>query len=419
MIRLGIHVGRLTVRLVETVTSVVGIASGIYVATLTLVGARSRSTPPAPLAPRTRFTILVPAHDEAAGIAPTLRSLSALAYPSTLFDVHVVADNCHDDTAAVVRAHGLSVHERTDLEHPGKGPALNWLLDRVLDEADTSVDVVDGVVDGVVVVDADTIVDPGFLAAMDAELRTGSVAAQGHYSVREPLASTAASFRYAALACRHHLRPLARNRLGGSCGLFGNGMVFRTDVLRRHRWTGHLVEDAELQAELLLDGVEVRYVPEARLWAEMPDSMEQADSQNARWERGRLDLMRRYVPRMLARAREDRTRAPAYVDAALDLALPPLSVVAAAQMTATALATLRPISRRRPPGALAVLNASALGATIVHALWGLRSVEATRAHYLALVSAPRLVAWKVALWIRTLRPTTNVEWVRTTRKHES
>ena len=41
--------------------------------------------------------------------------------------------------------------------------------------------------------------------------------------------------RAAALAVRHYLRPLARCSLGGTCGLFGNGMGFRADVYRRAR----------------------------------------------------------------------------------------------------------------------------------------------------------------------------------------
>ena len=52
-------------------------------------------------------------------------------------------------------------------------------------------------------------------------------------------------------------------------------MAFRRDILRRHRWSGHLVEDAEFQMELLLsEGVIVRYVPEAHLEAEMPATLQ-------------------------------------------------------------------------------------------------------------------------------------------------
>ena len=44
----------------------------------------------------TRFLILVPAHNEAEHLRPTLRSLMRLDYPRKLFEVTVIADNCTD-----------------------------------------------------------------------------------------------------------------------------------------------------------------------------------------------------------------------------------------------------------------------------------------------------------------------------------
>ena len=133
---------------------------------------------------------------------------------------------------------------------------------------------------------------------------------QGQYRVRDPGASTAAALRSAALALRHHLRPLGRTALGGSCGLFGNGMAFRAEVLRARAWTDHLTEDIELQMELLLEGVLVAYAPDAVVEAEMPTTLEGARTQNERWERGRIELARRYVPRLVG-ARPGATAAAA------------------------------------------------------------------------------------------------------------
>ena len=99
---------------------------------------------------------------------------------------------------------------------------------------------------------------------------------KGQYRVRDPGASTGAGLRAAALALRHHLRPLGRTTLGASSGLYGNGMAFRADVLRRRTWTDHLTEDIELQMELLLDGTLVAYAPDAVVEAEMPSTLDGA-----------------------------------------------------------------------------------------------------------------------------------------------
>ena len=55
-------------------------------------------------APRFRFAVLIPAHNEEAVIGPLIESLLRQEYPRELYDVFVVADNCTDGTAAAARA---------------------------------------------------------------------------------------------------------------------------------------------------------------------------------------------------------------------------------------------------------------------------------------------------------------------------
>src|SRR4051812_25920841 len=111
-----------------------------------------RSSEPSPSSNGRRFRIIVPAHNESAGIADTVRSLLAIDYPKSLFDVLVVADNCQDDTAEQARSAGAQVLERKHDELRGKGYALHYAFERL--PAD---------VDAVVVVDADTLVSNNLL----------------------------------------------------------------------------------------------------------------------------------------------------------------------------------------------------------------------------------------------------------------
>lgn len=364
----------------------------------------------------TRFAILVPAHDEESVIADTLDSLRSLDYDPALYDVHVVADNCSDRTADIVRASGWTAHERSQPEAPGKGPALNWLFTRV--DASSDFDVA-------IIIDADTIVDPDFLRAMDRTFADGADVAQGYYSVRDPEATTAAAIRFAALACRHHLRPLGRTRLGASCGLYGNGMGFRRDILRRHRWTGHLVEDAEFQMELLLrEGVRVRYVPEARIEAEMPSTLEAATSQNERWERGRAELAKRYVPQLVRRLPSAHHRRIAIADAIADHVVPPFSVVVAGQAAGFALTAGAALITQRGRShekftRRALLHAATLGILGIHVISALRAVAAPAPVYRSLMGTPRAIAWKAALWARALSGKSDITWRRTRRNAET
>jgi len=391
--------------------ALVGVVGYLTVLTAAAWRASAAGAPHTPLAPspRHRFLVLIPAHNEEQLIGSTLKSLRELDYPEDLVAVHVVADNCTDDTAAIVRAFGVEVHEHDDPAHGGKGRALQWLLAWLWQRGDAH--------DAVVFIDADTTVNRYFLRVVDAKLTEGATAIQAYYAVRDPAASPVTAFRAAALAARHYLRPLGRNRLGGSAGLYGNGMVFAADVVRARQFTEHLTEDIEFQLDLLLDGTKVQFAPDAVVEAEMPTTVAASQTQHERWEGGRLELARRYVPRLARRAV---TGGPAgrvaYADATLDQIVPPFSLVVAGTMAVGAFTAVRAVvapgaGRRRD---LAVIA----GVTVAEAAYvvsALRMTDAPAAVYRSLLGAPRLVAWKVGLWLRVLMRGKDVQWIRTAR----
>jgi cellulose synthase/poly-beta-1,6-N-acetylglucosamine synthase-like glycosyltransferase len=379
-----------------------------YLAVLTgaawLAAATKRRAPSPPAKRTTRFAVLVPAHNEEPVIGSTLEALAALDYPVENYRVHVIADHCIDRTVEISRAAGAEVHEHAG-ERRGKGPALAWVIRTLLGApADEAPDVV-------VVVDADTVVDKGFLQEIERVVRAGAAAVQGQYRVRDPDTSAAAGLRAAALAARHHLRPLGRTAIGASCGLYGNGMAFTSSVLRGREWSGHLTEDIEFQMELLLDGIRVAYAPAAVVEAEMPSTLEDAVTQNERWERGRIELARRYIPR-LARATLTRSTGNrvATADAILDHLVPPLSVLGTA-VGAVSIASAA-VSGRAGRRAGLVLCA-ALGAHVTSALV---LAGAPASVYRSLVHAPGMVLWKVRLWVRMLAGPGEGGWVRTAHR---
>jgi hypothetical protein len=253
------------------------------------------------------------------------------------------------------------------------------------------------------------------LRAFDRRFAVGAVAVQAYYAVRDPDATPAVAMRAAALAVRHYLRPLARCSLGGTCGLFGNGMGFRADVYRARPLTGHLTEDLELQLELILAGDVIDFVPEAIVEAEMPTNVEAARTQNERWESGRIDLTRRYVPRLVRSAVTRRARRRfTKLDTAVDLVLPPFSVLVAATAASTAIA-LGGARNGRLGRTIAVVGIGNVVMQAAHVLSALRMVRAPAGVYRALATAPGAVVWKVALWARALSGRTDDDWIRTAR----
>ena len=376
------------------------LASSLYVAALTLSAAvaRVRSRSPAPRTkPTTRFAMLIPAHNEETVIGRLLESTHDLDYPTELFDVYVIADNCEDETEARARAAGARVLSRRDPQRLGKGYALSWALD-LLPLADY---------DAVVMVDADSVVDRQFLRAMDARLAAGAQALQGYYGVLDAR-STAAALRSVSFALMHYVRPLGKSLLGGSCGLKGNGMAFSADLLKAAGWQSFsVVEDAEQHLRLADMGYGVEFVPEARVWGEMPTSLRGARSQNLRWEAGRWKVARRWSLPLLWRGL--RRRSLTLVDTAVEPLVPPLSVVAAM----AAVAGLSGLSLGS--AGLFVAGAASLGGLAVHVVGGMLVARAPLSAWRSLLAAPLYLVWKVALYGQALLGVGGEKWVKTPR----
>ena len=193
------------------------------------------------------FAILIPAHNEQSDIGRLLASLAALDYPRERHTVCVIADNCTDQTAQIARAAGARVYEREDATKRGKGYALAWIFGQLAGEGLTF--------DAYTVLDADSVVDPDFLRALARGLATGAPALQASNAVLNVSESPSTALRWLALTLMNHVRPLGRNRLGGSSTLTGNGMCLTHSLLQRHPWQAYgLAEDYQYYLTLVQDG---------------------------------------------------------------------------------------------------------------------------------------------------------------------
>ncbi len=378
----------------------------LYLAALSLLSFPPKP-PLAPSPPSLRFDFVVPAHDESLGIAATVKSLQSVDYPAELFRVLVVADNCTDDTAARAREAGAMVLERFDAELRGKGYALAHAFERCLKEG----------ADAVVVVDADTLVSKNLLSAFAARLAAGNVAVQAHYGVRNPNASWRTRLMRIALAMFHQVRSLGRERLQVSAGLRGNGMCFRTSLLREVPHDAYsLVEDLEYGIRLGRRGFRVAYAWEADVLGEMVSGESASRSQRNRWEQGRAQMLAQHGWPLLRDGL--RQRSALLMDLAMDVLVPPLSrVVGFSLLGAMASALLLAMVGHGAIASAAFSVALSSVALYVFVGWlhsgtGLRGL-------MDLGLAPAYVAWKGVLAFRVPKGPKQTEWVRTTREGET
>ena len=274
-----------------------------------------------PAAPTSRFLIVIPAHDEGSVISSAVRSCISVDYPRALFDVLVIADNCSDETADLARVAGARVVERFDETHKSKGHAIEFLIDRLQQ---------DGELDGLgalVIVDADTSVDPGLLAAFDHNLRSGHDWIQAYYTVANPDESWRTRLLTYAFSLFNGVMPLGKTRLGLGALLKGNGMCFSVRGLKRVPWhCSGLVEDMEFAWVLRLAGEKVEFQPDVSVYGAMlPGGGQAAANQRRRWEFGRAEIRKKYFRPVLQSKRLDLWNK---VTALCDLTIPAMSTFA-------------------------------------------------------------------------------------------
>lgn len=343
------------------------------------------------------IAILVPAHDEAHGIAATVASLRACDPGEGRFEVVVIADNCGDATAEVARSAGARVIERQDPQRRGKGYALDFAFTRLLDEP----------FDAFIVVDADSRVEPNLVTEVRRLLAGGAAAVQCRYQIANPAASLRARLMAIAWMAFNVLRPRGRERWGLSVGILGNGFALTRATLAAVPYrAASLVEDLEYHLRLIDSGRRVAFATATGVWSEAPLSRAGGASQRARWEGGRLRMALDWTPRLLRRVLAGERRA---LEPLLDLLLAPLAY----HVLLLAAALLLPFGPTRG------YAAAGLALVGLHVLVALRVGGGGWRDLLALASAPFYILWKLTMLRAIGRASrSDAAWVRTKRDRE-
>ena len=372
----------------------------IYLLVLSIAGMRTvcapSAGPDAAGARKPQIVIVVPAHDEASGIARTLENLCGIARRDGAASVVVVADNCSDDTADIARALGARVLERQDEFRRGKGYALDFAF-RTLAEEDLH---------AYVVVDADTIADANLLAVIRDHFAAGALAVQTRYTVLNADQSARTRLAELALCAFNCLRPRARHALGLSAGILGNGFALRQSVLERVPYSASsVVEDVEYHLNLVERGIRVHFADATTVRGDMPAAASGQRTQRARWEGGRLRMLLDHGGPLLRRALCGQGR---FAEPLLDLLLLPL-----AYHTLLLLALLLfPMAWVKALGLFGLLVLA--GHVIAAARVG--GMSPGRVAGVAL-HLPKYLAWKLSMLRGTVRASqTSTRWTRTDRE---
>ncbi len=246
--------------------------------------------------PRTgRVIVVIPAHNEAASIGKTLRSLR---YQTRLPEqVMVVCDNCTDDTAAIAAQNGAQVM-RTLRNAGRKAGALNQSLSLILPAIDDE--------DFVLTMDADSQLSRNWIKeaaeALDQHRNVGAVCGMflgeaGHGLIGQLQRNE--YFRYARYVRRHkQVRVLS-----------GTGTLFRVRALREiarerdNRLPGRhgqyydptsITEDNEITLAMKTVGYQCWVARGCYTLTEVMPTWRDLFRQRLRWQKGTLSDLRHY-----------------------------------------------------------------------------------------------------------------------------
>jgi hypothetical protein len=266
---------------------------------------------------RTRFAVVVLSRREAAGLRDVLAALAALDYPRQRYEVLVLADDGDDATLAVARAHGARVLEPAEPARRGPGAALGWTFAQLVRERRHG---------AVVVVGPGSRPAPDLLTELDAALRAGARVVRACVGPADARWGTALPAAKRAVA--DYLRPLGRQALGASAGLRESGFCLTRRVLRRVPWTGaSAAAHQTYHVQLLVHGLRAAFAPHAVVETAV-EGLAVPPPEVGRVVRARRELWT-LLRLALGPGRRPLARRWVYLDAALDLAVPPFALLVA------------------------------------------------------------------------------------------
>ncbi len=240
-----------------------------------------------------KFMTIICARNEKFVIESLIKSLQEQNYPSELIDIYVIADNCTDNTAELARAMGAYVYERENKTHIGKGYALEWFVDQMLEKHPNTYD-------ALCVFDADNIVDAEFIPEMNQKLCCGENIVQGYRDIKNPTdnwITLSYAFHYWTNNLLYHL---PRYNIGLSPLINGTGFMVGIDVIKD--WGGWhtktLTEDIEFSLLNIAKGRKVYWAKNAKVYDEQPLAYKQSYKQRMRWSVGHIQCLRLCFPKL-------------------------------------------------------------------------------------------------------------------------
>lgn len=300
----------------------------IYLLVFALAGRRYQ-LPRLPEAQRYRkIAVVIPAYREDAVILETAGTALDQDYPADRFDVIVIADGLKMNTIKQLVQLPVRVIP-VEFRQSTKVKALRKAVE-ILGREDY---------DALTILDADNLMQPGFLGRANAALGQGFRAIQG---LRAPRNESRSLARLDGITEGFNTNIFRRGHqvLGFPSALTGSGMTFEWSLFERFILQAQAVGgfDKELELELTRRGERILYDEQAVVLDEKVESASNLARQRSRWMGAQWHYARLHLASSIRLFRSEGNTA--YADKAFQMVLPPRVLLLAGSALMSAVAAL-------------------------------------------------------------------------------
>ena len=230
------------------------------------------------------YLILYPAYNEDRVIVNSVEKFLAQYYPYSCFHVAVISDHMQPETNQKLAELPITLLQPV-FEKSSKAKAMQYAMDQIKDDYDF-----------IVILDADNVVEPHFLEQLNTECAKGYKAIQCHRCAKNS-DNDVAVLDGVSEEINNTIFRKAHNRIGLSSALIGSGMCFDFQWFKENVYKLSTVgEDRELEAQLLLQKIFIKYEPDIHVFDEKVSSKDNFQKQRLRWMTAQIQSLFNLLP---------------------------------------------------------------------------------------------------------------------------
>lgn len=271
-----------------------------------------------------KIALLIPGYKEDEVIVEVAGEALLQDYPPYRYDVVIIADSFMPSTLDALRKLPVKVIE-VSFDQSTKAKALNKAMEQLPEDYDIAV-----------VLDADNIMETGFLSKVNAAFENNITAVQGHRTAKN-MDTPLAILDSVSEEINNHIFRKGHRVLGFASAIIGSGMAFRYPFFKQMMASVKAVGgfDKEIELHLLKNNLSIGYLDDAYVYDEKVQKAEVFSNQRRRWLSAQLHyFMTDFIPSLKLLFTKGNVN---YFDKALQFIQPPRILLLGAVLSASAL----------------------------------------------------------------------------------